>query len=608
MNKISWMRVWYCTSLALYLIATVVQLGLPGLHYDEAKEAGLNAIELLHGLPITAFRDQTLTLFGQSLPLMVQDYIGALNIYLSMPFLAATGVGVPNLRFLPVLTGLATLLTLERLISTWVFHFGRANFRGVMTEVSRVPISLPGLLAITLLAVSPTFIFWSRQGIFVTNLTQPLTFLCMWQALYWWRGGHGIALHLAVLAAGFALYAKLLSIWLILPFGVIFLLIWLLQRRVQPTLPVISIRMWITLLLTFLLPLLPFILFNLQSGGTWLNVAGNLGQSYYGVSNFAVLENAQIRLTQLHQLLTGEHFWYLGGIYQNVLAPWIAGVLLLVSVVIAAIQKRLWLIGLPLLLLVCAILFSLVTITDLFITHYALIHPFLIGTIAIALSILTTEYSQKDSVVTTGPINKAVSKQAKPQKESITTRYQGTFSWGLVVILVVLLFWGGGDAVNTVRYHRILANSGGLGDHSDATYHLAYSLRYNGLGVPIVLDWGLDAPIRYLSEGTVRPIEIFGYESTTEPDAGYVDRLHVFLPHTDTVYLLRAPHATVFQGRRAAFMETSTNHGYIPSLLQTFSQRDGTPLFEVWQLRTVDADDSIQQTAEESADKNTTNE
>ncbi|HMN28898.1 MAG TPA: hypothetical protein PKE45_12175, partial [Caldilineaceae bacterium] len=47
---------------------------------------------------VSAFRNVTLDLFGWPLPLMVQDYIGALNVYLALPFLALTGIGVPNLR------------------------------------------------------------------------------------------------------------------------------------------------------------------------------------------------------------------------------------------------------------------------------------------------------------------------------------------------------------------------------------------------------------------------------------------------------------------------------------------------------------------------------
>ena len=98
-------RAWLVAALVLYLTLACYQLGLPGLHYDEAKEAGLNAMELLTGAPVTAFRGAGIPWDGRTLPLMVQDYIGALNVYLALPLLALTGIGVPNLRLLPVLTG-----------------------------------------------------------------------------------------------------------------------------------------------------------------------------------------------------------------------------------------------------------------------------------------------------------------------------------------------------------------------------------------------------------------------------------------------------------------------------------------------------------------------
>ena len=111
---------WYGAALLLYLVLATYQLGLPGLHYDEAREAGVNAMELLTGAPVQAFRGAGVELAGRTWPLMVQDYIGALNVYLALPFLAATGIGVPNLRLLAVLTGLAALLLLERTLSEWV--------------------------------------------------------------------------------------------------------------------------------------------------------------------------------------------------------------------------------------------------------------------------------------------------------------------------------------------------------------------------------------------------------------------------------------------------------------------------------------------------------
>ena len=114
-----WRSFWLVMLLVLYGGLACYQLGLPGLHYDEAAEAGVNAMQLLTGASVTAFRGATLSLFGWQLPLMVQDYIGALNVYLALPVLAITGIGVPNLRFVTIGTGLLALILLERTVSEW---------------------------------------------------------------------------------------------------------------------------------------------------------------------------------------------------------------------------------------------------------------------------------------------------------------------------------------------------------------------------------------------------------------------------------------------------------------------------------------------------------
>ena len=93
----------------LYLALTLAQLSLPGLHYDEAKEAGLNAMEMLQRQDVHAFRSAGVQIGPVFLPLMVQDYIGALNVYLALPLLALFGVTVPALRLVGVLCGIGTI-------------------------------------------------------------------------------------------------------------------------------------------------------------------------------------------------------------------------------------------------------------------------------------------------------------------------------------------------------------------------------------------------------------------------------------------------------------------------------------------------------------------
>ena len=530
----------------IYVLLASYQLGLPGLHYDEAREAGVNALELLTGAPVTAFRNSTLPLWGLRLPVMVQDYIGALNVYLALPVLWLSGIGVPNLRMVAVLTGVAALLLVERAVTAW-YAWRSDTFKG-----ERLPVSMPGLLAITLLVASPSFIFWSRQGIFVTNLTQPLTFCCLWQGLRWLQLGHRRALVLSALAGGCALYAKLLAIWIIGPFVLLALGWWLWRGYRNAERPALSVALGLGMLLAFAIPLLPLFFFNWQSGGTWRAVTGNLGTSYYGVENWALVVNLSIRSRQLLQTLQGSQFWYLGALYGNWFAPWLA----LASLLVALWRRPQLVVG-PLLLLLAGLTCSLITISDLFITHYALMQPLIISTVALGLTA-------------------AVNGQSTPRWPSQSAR--------LWLLIGIMLLWLGFDGRATVRYHATLRQSGGLADHSDFSYHLAYYLQYNGLGAPIALDWGLDAPVRYLSQGTVTPIEIFGYGSPTAPDPDFGQRLRLFLENPDNVYLLHTPAATSFQGRREQFFSAITQASRQAHLDMTFTQRDGTPLVELWRV------------------------
>jgi hypothetical protein len=150
----------------------------------------------------------------------------------------------------------------------------------------------------------------------------------------------------------------------------------------------------------------------------------------------------------------------------------------------------------------------------------------------------------------------------------------------LLVLGSVLL-----DLRATAAYHSALTRSGGLVDHSDASYHLAYDLRYGSMGAPVVLDWGMEAPVRFLSEGSVRPIEVFGYSSLSEPDDAFFQRIEPFLGNADNVYLLRAPGNVLFRGRREIFERMVHERDGRLEREKVYTQKDGTPLYELWRVK-----------------------
>jgi len=539
--------------LSLFVFAATFQLGLPGLHYDEAKEAGVNAMEMLTGAPITAFRDAEITLFGHSLPLMVQDYIGAANVYLALPVLKISGIGVPNLRFLSIGTALLAMICLALAISEWMCvkelhsirpHAAPHGLRGLQRPQHKL--HMASLVTLMLLALSPSFVFWSRQGIYVTNLMQPLCFFCIWQGLRWLNRENTIAALLCAFSAGLAIYVKIQAAWIVGPFGLL-LIGWMLLNR-QCTV-YLNLRVVISGGIAFLVPLLPLLLFDIQTNGLVDVLSTNASQSYYGINNADLVGNLAIRWSQLIQVLRGDQFWYLGGSFANRFAPVIAVVIIVVA--LWCDYRR---ILAPLLLFLLAFACSLFTISDLFINHYALLHPLLIALAGISLSIfLRVNWTLRDV--------------------------------SAAIALLSIALWVGADLFATVRYHAALEESGGLADHSDASYHLSYYLRNNGLGAPITLDWGIDAPVRYLTEGAVRPIEIFGYDSLAETDNNYAERLRLFIDNPDNVYLLHAPGQTIFEGRREEFYQEAEANGLTSVLEQVFVQRNQVPIYELWRVK-----------------------
>ena len=640
----------FIASLLLFLSLGAYQLVLPGLHYDEAKEAGLNAMQLVTWQSLTAFRDAAVQVGPWRLPLMVQDYIGALNVALATPFLTIGGINTVALRWLSLLTGALTLFCAWRV-------------------AKRLGGPVAATATATLLAVNPSFIFWSRQGIFVTNLTALLFTASLLTGLRWWTDRRPRALWLTAFLWGTGIYAKLLFVWAIGAMVSVATIAWAVGRwqnsshasedqRASGNTPLTSNRRptpgstatppspspstsALTLTPTlasasFLLPLIPLILFNLRTSGTLTSIFGNLGQSYYGVDNSAYLPNLAIRLRQVVTLMRGDHLWYLGGIYANAWVPWVAGGLLIAAALVgmrSAVAARnsaeaeqqgidRFACLLPVALLALIVAQSAFTVSDLFITHYALLLPLIPLAAGLAFSVvwdrgkrrfptdqqtplkvedpdlhgapqIQEEFSSAELLSLRGA--PFATKQSPPHNAnrithpaSAGTKMAMLWRYALgVSAFLALVTWAGGDLWTTIRYHRALTASGGHASHSDAIYDLAGYLDRGGLIAPVALDWGIDAQVRYLTANRVRPIEVFGYGGLDAPDPGFADRVVGFLDNPDNVYMAHVPDQTVFRGRMETLSTLAEGRGMMWQEEIRFSERNGTPLFVLYRLTSL---------------------
>jgi hypothetical protein len=319
-----------------------------------------------------------------------------------------------------------------------------------------------------------------------------------------------------------------------------------------------------------LLPLLPLILFNVRTGGTLASLFGNLGQSYYGVDNSAYWPNLLVRLNQLGVLLRGNHLWYLGEVFANNWAPWLAAGLIAAGGAAGLLRRgrRLAATLLPVGLIAFIVAQSAFTVSDLFITHDALFLPLIPLAAGMAAGTL---------------LGRRLDPASGLPRSLAARRGAHVAAWALPLTgLLAVAGWAGVNTANTIAYHRILTRSGGYGSHSDAIYRLADYLEQWAPSAPVVLDWGMDAQLRFLSSGRVNPIEVFGYTGLDAPDAGFTGRAGPFLADPNSRFVAHAAQEEVFHGRVQALAELAARQGLELRPEAEFGLRSGKPLFIVY--------------------------
>jgi hypothetical protein len=215
----------------------------------------------------------------------------------------------------------------------------------------------------------------------------------------------------------------------------------------------------------------------------------------------------------------------------------------------------------PFLIIILVILASIGTVSALWPTHFALLMPW--PAIAIAISGWPL-FSQA------------------PKASSRFTFYVLRFVlWTGLCLLV------GANLFTTIRYHITLTESGGLGSHSDAIYDLSkwladQRLADNHNDDPVAaMDWGLAAPVTYLTAGRVTPVEIFGY--AWESDAELTARLEGLIADPATLYLWRAPEEIVFD-RSNEFKALYRPINLVENIEAAFYERSGRPVLGVTRL------------------------
>ena len=597
-------------SLALFLGFSLYQLDLPGFYYDEAFDL-TPMLNLMHGEPTELLRGIGLTMGSHTYPVMRMDYMGSLNGYLSVPFMAVFGAGYTAARLEPIFFASITLLLAHVLARRW---FGT------------------GVAALTslLLAVCPSFIWFSRQGITVTSVMTVFS-LGSWIALDIGRrrmtedGGRISPVRLsspvfgpfslAGLCLGLGLWAKINFVWWI-ALTAILTLVWLLTRPsphhpispspLRPFLPILPF-----VLGGFLLGAAPFIYYNLaglaqgQTPATVGLLFKALGSSTeYGVSNTNFLGNVNKRFQDFATFLNGSYFWFFTFTFGNVLAVptfvislIVGGVLVAARLVLAKANEisAAWAkIGLApicngwrkwLALVLCMAVYlpiSAFTVSDLWATHFYPILPLPQMVMACAAVWLGQWATTVIRPLTTG---------AKAQQQSLVVGGRRSVV-AFAIALAALAPTFSRDIWVNQQYHAQLAKTGGSGRFSDAIYKLAAYLDAEQVAEPIALDWGISAQTRVLTGDRVQPREIFGF--SPEPTDEFRQQARKLLQDPNRRYIVLWSGDGTNAGfavynRRQEFTRLANEMGR--QVVETFiaHERSGLPVYVVLQAKRIES-------------------
>lgn len=573
-------------ALVIFLVFSLHQLHLPGFYYDEALDLApmLDVMsgrqpELLRGIGVGRF------------PVMLLDYMGSLGGYLTLPFMGLFGPGYVAARAQPIFFSCVTIVLAWLLARRW-FGYGVAG------------------VAVLLLAVNPSFIWFSRQGISVTSVMTVFSIgalLLLDEVIRIESGESADVTHatrvrgrvLALIAGvliGLGLWAKLLFLrWMIVLviIGALFLL-----TRSRAARRIQGQREHLIALAPALLCVVigitigasPLIYYNLvgllRDGQAWtitlLLDSLTRPTQQFGVNNLDFFHNIRKAVDDARVFVDGSYFWYNGIPFSNVYAvPTLIGSAI-VGGGMAIIRGR----GLGdlqpaqqgkrdearrffaiLAGIATLVVLGAFTVSGLWSTHQFIMLPLPQLVVACAAVWLAESIT-----------NRAIGRGATESGERYPLRTLASLA--LVALLLGLPF--SRDIWVNEQHHATLARTGGSGRFSDAIYKLADWLDANGVHQPVALDWGIEKNLRVLTADRVRPVEIFGFSE--QADEGFRRRAAEMLQDPSRRYIVLWERFAVYN-RRQDFTEIANRMGR--QVVETFiaHEKSGLPVYVVLEAR-----------------------
>ncbi len=538
-------------ALVAFGVVTLHQLHLPGFYYDEALDL-TPMLDLMRGDTSELLRGVGV---AGRFPVMLLDYMGSLGGYVTLPFMWVLGVGYESARAQPLFFSAVTIMLAWLLARRW--------FGDVVAAL--------GVLA---LAVNPSFIWFSRQGISVTSVMTVFSLgsvLLLQAALDHPRRRRGLVFMAGILL-GLGLWAKFLFLrwWVVLAVGSLVLGVgaWRGKVNLMALLPALG---W--LVAGALIGAAPLIYYNLvgllREGDPW--TISMLWRSItqptqqFGVNNLDVLTNLRKAVEDVRVFVDGSYFWYNGVPFSNIYAVPTLLIALSVGCVMAVLRTRSahieqraqgWRFFAMAAGLIILTVLGAFTVTGLWSTHQFIMLP-LPQLIMACAAVWLAEAGL-------GWLRRGHSLAA--------------LAVGLVLLGVPLKQ----DVWVNQMYHATLAQTGGSGRFSDAVYRLTDWLDRNGITAPIALDWGIQKSVRVLTADRVRPIEIFGH--TPQADEGFRLRAREYLQNPEHYYIVLWERFAVYN-RRSDFTDIAHQMGRQVEEVFIAHERSGLPVYVVLQAR-----------------------
>jgi hypothetical protein len=526
---------------AVFIALAAREIELPGVYYDELFEV-VPALAFVEGGLASAVAEipqSQISIFGHPLPLMAQPYNGALKTMLFIPVAALFGITAASVRLFTV--------SLAALSLALYYLFARRLF----------PHQGVAAIGVFLLAVDPSFIFYSRVDFAPSVLMFLLKALALWLLADWWRTRRTRCLLGGTFALGLGVYDKITFMWVVAAVAVAALLVR--PRGVRDRL---DLRAFAAAVGAFLVGSLPLVLYNLswppRSLGPVLAGTTNLQYgNYQGDFGAQLVERGR----ELVRLLDGEAVQRFFGDDAFLRVPVLPAYVAVAAAAIAVLFLRR--VAQPnvrpaMFVLLCGIGVLLATaITPGADTahHLLLVYPFPHLAVA-AVAVEVFEWAKR-----------------LPRRASLVS------SLALASLLAVPPALG---ALQTLHLQERLQVTGGVGNVSDGIYRLDdYLLAHDAGRHIVVLDWGIYYNLVGLSDGRLHCTQL--WFELYRP--GHLTRsLVAELTQPEYRYVLHAPSATNFVYPRKHFFAAARRAGLRPRLEREIATRGGLPLFAVYRL------------------------